>query len=182
MESCADHRLVRTEELTSAAGGAICVHAEDDEIFVDAETCATCGAVELVIHGDATKLQAAFELDGTCARCDAPTWNLGFCVVSQGGTEIHAPLDRTWTFGLVSRACRHGHVTLASVGGGPAEGAPPNAELLARHPAVGTCACGGTVHALGVESHHSGRVTVDDRDLRAHICARCERVRLFTDR
>ncbi len=177
--ACTNHVLVRTEELTSVAGGAICVHTDDEEVFLDAEVCASCRAVELVLHGDVAILRAEYVTPGKpCARCDAPTMDLGECVVSQGGMEIHAPLDRTWTFGLVSRVCEHGHVSLAGVGGQRVEGAPTNAELLARHERVATCACGGDVHALCVESHASGYLTVDDRALYAQICARCERVQL----
>jgi ribosomal protein S27AE len=179
--ACANHSFARTEELMSDSGGALCILLEDEELFLDAETCARCGAAELVLHGDAAKLRGTFDDEvGACPRCGAPAVGLGFEVCSQGGTEIHVPLDDRWTFGLVSSACANGHVTVARVGGGPAEGAPRNADLLARHPNVGSCErCGGNVHATEVESHHSGVVRVDDRALLAHICASCERVRLF---
>jgi hypothetical protein len=179
--ACANHCFARTEELMSDDGGAICIQLEDEEMFLDAEICASCGAVELVLLGDAAKLRGTFDDEvGVCSRCGAPVVSLGFAVSSQGGTEIHVPLDDRWTFGLVSSACANGHVMVAGVGGEPKEGAPRNAALLARHPTVGICQhCGGDVHAAEVESHHSGVVRVDRRALLAHICARCERVRLF---
>jgi len=182
--ACANHHLARTEELMSDEGGAICIQLEDEEMFLDAETCARCSAVELVLLGDAAKLRGTFgDEAGVCPRCGAPAVGLGFAVGSQGGTEIHVPLDGRWTFGLVSSACANGHVTVAGVGGEPKEGAPRNAALLARHPTVGICErCGGDVHAAEVESHHAGVVRVDGLALLAHICARCERVRLFVRR
>ena len=168
--TCA-HTFVRSEELMSAGGGYIAIQL-DEELFVDAEVCASCRAVELVLHDDAAKL-VGFATSGVCRRCNATTVALGHSVVSQGGTEIHAPLDARWTFGLLAFCCARGHITLTGTGSSPL-----NAELLVQHPNAGTCACGGTVHAVDVESHHSGPVSVGEAQLRALICIACERVRL----
>jgi hypothetical protein len=185
------HRWIRTEEISTAEGGALSICSDEDEVFLDAEVCLDCGCLELLVHESALSaplLARFFPVSGEpCPRCQTSMLDLGFRVCGQGGGEIHAPLDSRWTLGMASRACLHcGRVWVRAPGGGHKPEAPPNRTLLLAHRRVegGTCSrCGQEdLRSLEVEAFHCGAVALTlpgesgRRMMEAQVCVACENI------